>query len=153
MTQTAKMTVFGPALAQVLSGLLPAISTADFSAHLLAPTAQFENGFLTSLAEVSGYLLGNQAPFIAPVQGTRIETGLDGAPSFHTDALVFGDPITTPPFRYIALAYGLPGAPLSEKAMICYLDLAPAIGAVEVVNGPLRVNPPADGWFKISLAG
>lgn len=153
MTQTATMTVLGPALAQMLSGLLPAVSTANFSAHLLAPSTQFETGFLTSLSDVSDYLVGHQIPFVAPIHGARVELDLEGAPCFHTDALVFGDPVSTPPFRYIGFAYGLPDAPLSEKSLLGYLDLAPTTGAVEVVNGPLHVQPPAEGWFNISPTG
>lgn len=148
--QNASMTVFGPALTQILNGILPSIPVANFSAHLLSPTTQFDATVITSLADLTGFQIGDQAPYAISVSGCRIEADANGAPAFHTDTIVFGDPITTPPFRYVALAFGLLGVQASNKPLLGYLDLAPSSGAVEVVNGPLSIAPPSEGWFKIS---
>lgn len=79
-------------------------------------------------------------------------TASGGVVCFTSDPISWGNPVTLPPLRYMAILYGGPGLLTDDSPLLALMDLGPAGGAVEAVRGDFTLTPPNTGWFSLTRA-
>lgn len=147
---TGEMTLFRSAAKGILCGTLPSLIAADLTAHVLKASASPDVSSHQTLADLSAHevLSGGVGP--RAITGVQVLDGTGEDLIVKTDPIIFGDPVTTPPFRYLVLAYGLPAQAPSAKALLAYSDLSTEGDALEVVRGALEFNTDANGWVRLT---
>lgn len=147
---TGEMTLFRSAAKGILCGTLPGLNNADLTAHVLKASASPDASTHQTLADLGMHevLGGGVGP--RAITGVQVLDGVGEEFLLKTDPIIFGDPVTTPPFRYLVLAYGLPAEASNAKALLAYSDLSTEGGAVEVVRGALEFNSDASGWIRLT---
>ncbi len=141
--------LFRSAAKGILCGTLPSLSNTDLTAHMLKASASPDISSHQTLADLGAHevLSGGVGP--KAVTGLQVLDGVGEELILKTDPIIFGDPVTTPPFRYLVLAYGLPAQAPNTKALLAYADLSTEGGALEVVRGALEFNTDAGGWIRL----
>ena len=145
------MRLFSSAVSALLDGSRPGLLSADISAHLLKPDAPIDAVNLQSLADLSPHLLDQGSVPSPALEGKRLHTDEGGNVYFNSDPILFGSYLTTPPFRYLLFAFGLPGQLPASKPLLGFVDLSTDGGALEVVRDTLVITPSAGGWFQITI--
>lgn len=144
-----EMITFEHTLREVLAGVMPGYINSGLSAHLMSHGDAPDVSVQQSLADIAGSEITGQDYGAVSLTGLSVDVG-DGKVSIKSDAILFGDPITMPPFRYLLLASGLPGAAASSKKLVAYCDLATNGGVREVIRGSLVFSHGVDGWLSFS---
>lgn len=125
------------------------------SAHLLVPTFVPDTALSATVATVVDFELASSDYQPQSITGQSV-FGAGDVWSFTSDPILFGDPVTLPPFRYLVLARGHVNAAASAKPLLACLDLGLDLGASgtarEVVKGAFVIRPDAAGWFSITQA-
>lgn len=144
-----EMVVFRQTLKNVISAAMPGYINDGLSAHLMSPSFVPDAGNQQSWADVLGFEVFGKDYRAEPLTGLRVVA--EGSKvSIQSDAILFGDPITIAPFRYLLFATGLPGAAAGSKKLVAYGDLAAGGGAREVVRGSLVFSHGTHGWLSFS---
>ncbi len=143
------LTIYDGALAGIMDGSLPGFSNASLSAHLLNASYAPDKTLHQTVEDVAAFEVVSSGYSAAALTGVRTVVQ-PGRVSLQTDPVLFGDPVSVPPFRYLLFAYGHPNAPAGEKALLGYSDLSAEGGALEVVRGSLVFTPDETGWITLS---
>lgn len=140
--------VYQQAMRAVLSGALPGFGGVGLSAHLMKPAFVPDQIGQETFADIIAYEITGSDYSPRSVNGIAV-TAESGSWSLETDTIIFGDPVTVPPFRFLVMAYGPVAAPSSSKQLLLCTDLAPSGGALEASDGALKVEMPSTGWLTI----
>lgn len=132
----------------ILMGALSGPGNQELSAHLMMPGFVPDQLAQKTFSDVAVHELLGRDYKAKRILGAAVSFD-SGVWSFTSDALIFGDPVTVSPFRFLVMAYGLPGASAASKTLLACSDLAPSGGALEAVAGSLVISPPSGGWFSI----
>ena len=133
----------------VLSGLLPEPAACSLSAHLMVPAFIPNQTTQETFADIAAHEMSWRDYSARAVTGAAIMVN-NGVWSLTSDPIIFGDPVTVPPFRFMVMAYGAPAAPPATKQLLLCADLVSGGGALEATRGALKIEPPTAGWFAIS---
>jgi len=139
------LTLFDSTLNGLLRGTVPPLDVSPFTALLLAPGYVPDTAAHSVFADVEAFELKATDAVRLLLTGTMV-TGA----AFHSDDLMFGDPISIGPVRHMALVAGNPGGLVPSSMLIGVADLAPAGGALEAQRGRFAVTAPAAGWFSLA---
>jgi len=136
--------LYEPTLDTMLRGTSPSLDTSPISAVLLAPTyvPDIKAHSLFSHVQDHEFMASSQARLL--VSGKQV---LNAA--FHSDDLIFGNPVTLGPVRYVAFVFGASKALKADSPLLGLIDLSPAGGAVEAQRGRFAVAVPEAGWFQL----
>ena len=115
--------------------LLKTSHVADLSAH--TRFSDIEADELTARDYKRTVLTGRQV-----LQNT-------GIPSFTSDTVVFGDPVTIGPVRYMAFVFGAPYGLKASSPLLGIAELSTG-GAVEAQRSAFSVASPESGWFSLA---
>lgn len=143
------LVIYDNALTGIFNGTLPALPAASLSAHLLSAGYAPDTVLHSSFNDVAAFEVQGHGFEAKSLTGVHVVTGA-GQVSVHSDPIIFGDPISVPPFRYLLIAYGLPGAAADNKALFGFADLSTGGGALETVRGSLHFSHGDGGWFGVS---
>jgi len=141
------LTLFDATLNALLRCALPSLETAPYTALLLAPGYVPNAATHSVFADVEAFELTSSEAVRVQLTG-----GLVTAAAFHSDDIIFGDPVTLGPVRYMALLAGVPAALTSSSILLGVADLLPGGGALEAQRGRFSVSAPAAGWFSLTRA-
>lgn len=143
--------IYTKTLRSILLGAIASPGESTISAHLMAPSFVTDHINDQTFADVIEHELSAAGYVPRIVTGVQIQTSGTTC-LFTSDPIVFGDPVTVPPFRYLVIAYGAPASAPHKKQLLTAHDLAPGGGALESTNAALKISPPALGWFNISAS-
>ncbi|WP_262694477.1 hypothetical protein [Kordiimonas aquimaris] len=141
--------VYQQAMRAVLLGALPGFGGAGLSAHLMTPAFVPDQIGQETFADIASHEITGFDYSPRPVNGIAVIAD-NGSWSLATDAIIFGDPVTVPPFRFLVMAYGSVAAPASSKQLLICVDLNPSGNALEAINGVLKIETPPAGWLTIT---
>ena len=139
------LTLFDSTLTGLLRGTVPPLDTSPLTALLLAPGYAPNIAVHSVFADVEAYEL----KAVDAVRLLLTGTSVSGA-SFQSDDLIFGDPVSIGPVRYMALLAGNPDALTPSSMLIGVADLTPTGDALEAQRGRFAVTAPTAGWFSLS---
>ena len=142
---TGPLSLFDNALNRLVAGSFPALQSSPMSAVLLAPSYTPNITVDSRFADVSAYELLSAIGLRLQLTGVSVS----GA-SFFSDDLVFGDPVTLGPVRYLVFVEGRPAAINPDSLLLAYADLAPSGGMLEAQRGRFSVAAPTPGWFQLT---
>lgn len=142
---TGPLDLYDSTLDALAASSFPALSSAPLSAVLLAPNYVPDFALHSRFADIAAYEVPGGDSLRVLLTGTNVA----GA-AFFSDDLIFGDPVTVGPVRYLALTIGAPNGLSDDSLLIGVADLSPLGGALEAQCGRFSVAAPAGGWFKIS---
>lgn len=135
----------------ILKGLLtretPCLLETPITACLLAPSHVVDLSAHRVFSQIKASEIKDRDYKRVQVTGARVED-TSGRPYFHTDKLMFGDPVTLGPAGYLAFVFGLANGLTDNNVLLGISELAQN-GAVEAQRSVFLVEPPADGWFHI----
>ncbi|MBL4791006.1 MAG: hypothetical protein JKY60_18815 [Kordiimonadaceae bacterium] len=142
---TGSLNLYDSALAGLLSGRCSSLANTSVTAVLLSPGYAPDFAAHSSFADIVQAELKGAAALRHLLTGTRI----NGA-AFLSDSLLFGDPVTVGPVRYVAMVMGTPKGLGTESALLGFLDVAPEGAALEAQRARFEIIAPAEGWFRLS---
>lgn len=134
-------------LNSLLAGTLAPLGISPISAVLLSPAYVPDPVNHSSFAEIAAFELVSAETKRVQLTGVSI-TGA----AFRSDDLIFGDPVTIGPARYLAFVMGAPKSLTPGSILLGVADLAPSGGALEAQRGRFSVKAPASGWFALNRA-
>jgi len=143
---TGTLCLFDSTLDGLLRGTVPALDTSVLTGLLLAPSYVPNPAAHSVFADVSAHEFMPENPFRKQLTGTHVT-----AQSFHSDDIIFGDPVTLGPVRYLAFVIALSGVISPTTRLLGVADLSPAGGALEAQRGKFSVTAPPAGWFGLAL--
>ena len=135
----------------LLGGQLPPFPGANLTALLLGATYSPDFALHATLSDVSPHEISGHDYRRLVVTGTSV-TAAPGGAVFATDAISWGDPVTMPPCKYLAVCFGSLGTLQGAERLLGIADLAPTHAAVEAMRSAFTVTPPAPGWFVLENA-
>jgi len=135
-------------LTALVAGALAPLPEADITAVLLSPAYVPDLAAHTAYGDVSAFEISGGDYHGLRLTGGAVAPLSGAAAAFTSDPISWGDPVSLPPTRYMALVFGLPSALKSSSPLIGVQQLA--TGAVEAVRGAFTVSPPAGGWFHLA---
>lgn len=140
--------LYDQALEGLLSGALPSLETAPLTACLLAPNHQLNlSGHSQFLDVVDDEVPGRDYERVA-ITGQYIDRS-GTVPSFHTDSVNFGNPVTLGPVRYMVFVCGSKGNLNVSSPLLGVLELSVG-GVVEAQRSSFEISQPAEGWVRLS---
>jgi len=139
--------LYDATLDALLRGSLPPLEASPITALLLAPSYMPAPEQDSCLADVSAHEVLSADARRLQLTGINISGAV-----FHSDDLVFGDPITLGPVRYIAFLLGIATGLKPDSLLLGVADLSPGGGALEAQRGHFSVTAPASGWFRLTRA-
>ena len=139
--------LYEPTLDTMLRGSLPSLDASPVSAVLLASTyvPDFKAHSLFSQVRDHEFIASSQVRLL--ISGKQVVNA-----AFHSDDLVFGDPVTLGPVRYVVFVFGASKALKADSPLLGLIDLSPAGGAVEAQRDRFAVAVPEAGWFQLVCA-
>ncbi|WP_286828751.1 MULTISPECIES: hypothetical protein [Kordiimonas] len=148
---TGPLQLYDQSLVALLDGSRKLLDEAKLTALLLNATYVPDLSAHATLADVSGFEIAGGDYHRRSVTGGAIQAAT-GVAAFTSDAISWGDPVTLPPAKYLAICYGALGTLAPESPLLGVMDLAGSAPSVEAVRSSFRVTPPASGWFTLSRA-
>jgi len=142
---TGSLTLYDNALNGLVAGSFPSLQASPICAILLAPAYVPDAAVHARFADVSVHEAKSAGNLRLQLTGASV-----AAAAFHSNDLIFGDPVTLGPVRTLALVMGLAGGLTADSPLLGYIDLAPAGGALEAQRGRFAVAAPASGWFQLA---
>jgi len=142
---TGSLTLYDSALNALVAGSLPSLQSSPVSAVLLAPAYVPDTVAHARFADMSTHEVKSATEFRLQMTGVSVTVA-----TFYSDDLVFGDPITLGPARYLALVLGFSAVLNADSPLLGYCDLVPGGGALEAQRGRFAVTAPAGGWFQLT---
>ena len=144
------MLMYDAALYGLLKCNLPNLETAPITAVLLsaahiADLASHSVFADITQSEITGFDYARRL-----VTGGRIVANI-GGPSFHSDTIQFGNPVTLGPAKYMAFIFGMPVGLKANSQLLGIASLAES-GVVEAQRSNFALSPPASGWFQQARA-
>ncbi len=142
--------LYDVAISALAQASLPPLAEADIAAVLLLPSYAPDASGHMSYADLKAHELAAADYAQVRVTGSVVTPAAGGA-FFISDAISWGDPVSFPPFKYMALVLGFAGSLKNADIILGVQDLN-TTGAVEVNRGAVQVSPPSGGWFQITRA-
>jgi len=142
---TGSLALYDSTLNGLLAGSFPALQSTPMTAVLLGPSYAPDAVSHNRFADVSQHETPSLAAVRLQLTGVSVATA-----SFHTDDLVFGNPVTLGPVRYLVFVVGLPAGLNVDSPLLGYADLQPTGGALEAQRGRFSVAAPTGGWFQLT---
>lgn len=146
---SASMKLYEQSLVGLFLGALKGYGASDLSAHILGPSYVPDLSAHATLDQVAVHEVAAADYAPQAVSGVTV-TPVAGTVIISADPIVFGDPVTIPPFRYLLLAYGLPTVEAARKSLVGYADLSPNGGAREAVDGAVVMTFGSNGWISLT---
>ncbi|MFC3051649.1 hypothetical protein [Kordiimonas pumila] len=143
------ITLYDSALKVLLAGTMPALESARLAALLLRPSHTPSTASHAEFADILADEITGGTYARSAVTGLSVSL-VDGAVRFTTDSIIFGNPVTVGPVRYLVLVFGSPKALVADSLLFGIADLAPVGGALEAQNSGFTITPPASGWFTLT---
>ena len=126
---------------------LPALETSTITALLLAPTYNPDPVTHSSFSDIMDHEIRSGDAARLHLTGASVT-----AATFRSDNLIFGDPVTIGPDRYLAFLSSVASALVPDSILLGVADLSPGGGALEAQRGRFEITVPAAGWFNITRA-
>ena len=139
------LTLVDSMLNGLLRGTVPPLDTSPLTALLLAPGYVPNTAKHSVFTDIEAFELKANDAVRLLLTGTSVAGG-----AFRSDDLIFGDPISIGPVRYLAFLAGNPGALAPSSMLIGVADLSPTGGALEAQRGKFAVTAPSAGWFNLA---
>lgn len=152
MITTGPLQLYNSTLTALARGAFGNFEEAQFCAILLADTYapnldQHGRYGDLQLHEISGNDYGP-----VPISSFSVSDSLEGA-IFSGDDIRFGEQVTIPPCRYLAICSGAVTDLNSNSPLFGLIDLRPAGGTVESFNAEFTIQAPENGWLVLNRAG
>jgi hypothetical protein len=144
---SGSLLVYDAALDALLKGTLPPFVSSPISAVLLSPSYVPNLAAHANFSDISASELSSSDTARLQLTGANVV-----AAAFRSDTLIFGDPVTLGPVRYMAFVLGLPKSLQPSSPLLGVADLSPTGGALEAQRGRFEVSVPPGGWFSLARA-
>lgn len=148
---TGPLQLYDKSLVALLDGSRKLLDEAKLTALLLKTSYVPDLTVHSTLADISAFEVSGDDYQRRSVTGGAIQAS-PGAAAFTSDTISWGDPVTLPPAKYLAICYGALGTLALDSPLLGVMDLAQGAPSIEAVRSSFRVTPPATGWFTLSRA-
>jgi|GEM_PF-3866433 len=151
MIATGPLQLYDRSLVGLLDGSRKLLDEASLTALLLSSNYVPDLAVHRVLADVSAFEVSGGDYRRRSVTGGTILAST-GAAAFSTDAISWGDPVTLPPVKYLAICYGALGTLAPDSQLLGVMNLAGDAPSVEAVRSSFSVSSPLGGWFSLTRA-